>query len=89
MLDSALAAQLRAIVGDVHFREDKEARITHSYDGTPMLQAIPDAMIYPKSTEQVSAIMKVLSAYKVSLISRGSGIGCLCSTNGQDKKTLC
>lgn len=73
MLDSALAAQLRAIVGDVHFREDKEARITHSYDGTPMLQAIPDAVIYPKSTEQVSAIMKVLSAYKVPLISRGSG----------------
>lgn len=73
MLDSALAAQLRAIVGDVYFREDKEARITHSYDGTPMLQAIPDAVIYPKSTEQVSAIMKVLSAYKVPLISRGSG----------------
>ncbi|RAR40673.1 FAD-binding oxidoreductase [Paenibacillus sp. MDMC362] len=73
MLESALAAQLRAIVGDVHFREDKEARITHSYDGTPMLQAIPDAVIYPKSTEQVSAIMKVLSAYKVPLISRGSG----------------
>ncbi|MBT2766024.1 FAD-linked oxidase C-terminal domain-containing protein [Paenibacillus sp. ISL-20] len=73
MLDSALAAQLRAIVGDTHFREDKEARITHSYDGTPMLQAIPDAVIYPKSTEQVSAIMKVLSAYKVPLISRGSG----------------
>lgn len=73
MLDSALAAQLRAIVGDAHFREDKEARITHSYDGTPMLQAIPDAVIYPKSTEQVSAIMKVLSVYKVPLISRGSG----------------
>lgn len=73
MLDSALAARLRIIVGDAHFRDDKEALITHSYDGTPMLQAIPDAVVYPESTEQVSAIMEALSSYKVPLISRGSG----------------
>lgn len=73
MLDPSLAAQLRSIVGDAHFRDDQEALIAHSYDGTPMLQALPDAVIYPANTEQVSAIMKALSAYKVPLVSRGSG----------------
>ncbi len=73
MLDPDLTAQLRAIVGDAHFRDDKEALITHSYDGTPMLQALPDGVVYPESTEQVSAIMKALSCYKVPLVSRGSG----------------
>lgn len=73
MLHPSLAAQLRTIVGDAYFRDDQEALIAHSYDGTPMLQALPDAVIYPASTEQVSAIMKALSAYKVPLVSRGSG----------------
>ncbi|MFP4976730.1 FAD-binding oxidoreductase [Paenibacillus sp. CN-4] len=73
MLDPALSAELTGIVGPPYFREDDEARITHSYDGTPLLQSIPDAVIYPESTEQVSAIMKALSKYKVPLITRGSG----------------
>ena len=73
MLEPALIAQLRDIVGDTHFRDDPEALIAHSYDGTPMLQAKPDAVVYPANTEQVSAIMKALSTYKVPLISRGSG----------------
>lgn len=64
---------LRAIVGDKHFRNDPEALVAHSYDGTPMLQSLPEGVIYPETTEQVSAIMKLLSAHGVPLVSRGSG----------------
>ncbi|MBB6671303.1 FAD-binding oxidoreductase [Cohnella nanjingensis] len=73
MLDAALTRQLRSIVGDKHFRDDQEARVAHSYDGTPMLQALPDGVIYPETTEQVSRIMTALAAHRVPVVSRGSG----------------
>jgi glycolate oxidase len=38
-----------------------------------MLQSLPDGVIYPGSTEQVSEIMKLLSKHKVPVVSRGSG----------------
>ncbi|MDQ6420649.1 FAD-linked oxidase C-terminal domain-containing protein [Paenibacillus sp. LHD-117] len=73
MLKPELIAKLRAIVGERHFRNDPEALVAHSYDGTPMLQSLPHGVIYPDSTEQVAAVMKALSEYRVPLVSRGSG----------------
>jgi glycolate oxidase len=73
MLDSQIKKQLRDIVGENHYKDDPEALITHSYDGTPMLQSMPDGVIYPADTSQVSAIMKVLSQHRIPVIGRGSG----------------
>ncbi|GGG62710.1 FAD-binding oxidoreductase [Paenibacillus radicis (ex Gao et al. 2016)] len=73
MIDAVLTKRLRQIVGENNYRDDQEARISHSYDGTPMLQSLPDGVIYPSSTEQVSEIMKALAAYRVPVVSRGSG----------------
>ncbi|MFF2091622.1 FAD-binding oxidoreductase [Paenibacillus sp. NPDC058174] len=73
MMDAALTKRLRQIVGENNYRDDQEARVAHSYDGTPMLQSLPDGVIYPSSTEQVSEIMKALAAYRVPVVSRGSG----------------
>lgn len=73
MLKPEMPGKLRSIVGDRYYRDDREALVAHSYDGTPMLQSLPDGVIYPSSTEEVSAIMKVLHEYRMPLISRGSG----------------
>jgi glycolate oxidase len=73
MLQAEVRSQLLAIVGEPNYQDDPQARITHSYDGTPMLQSLPDGVIYPANTEQVSAIMKVLHTYRIPLVSRGSG----------------
>jgi glycolate oxidase len=73
MLDSQIRKQLSDIVGDTYYKDDPESLVTHSYDGTPMLQSLPDGVIYPKDTNQVSSIMKVLNAHRIPLISRGSG----------------
>ncbi|MCC3375397.1 FAD-binding oxidoreductase [Cohnella sp. REN36] len=73
MLDAALTRRLRNIVGDKFFRDDSEARVAHSYDGTPMLQSLPDGVIYPETTGQVSEIMQALSAHRVPVVTRGSG----------------
>ncbi|CAM3935033.1 FAD-linked oxidase C-terminal domain-containing protein [Cohnella lubricantis] len=73
MLKPEAANRLRAIVGAGDYRDDIEALVAHSYDGTPMLQSLPDAVIYPESTEEVSKIMAVLAEYGIPLVSRGSG----------------
>lgn len=71
MLDNQIRQQLFNIVGEMYFKDDMESLVTHSYDGTPMLQSLPDGVIYPKDTAQVSAIMKVLSEHRIPLVSRG------------------
>jgi glycolate oxidase len=73
MLDNQIRKQLFDIVGVNYYKDDPEALITHSYDGTPMLQSMPDGVIYPKDTNQVSAIMKVLNQHRIPVIGRGSG----------------
>ncbi|MFD0673089.1 FAD-binding oxidoreductase [Cohnella sp. GCM10027633] len=73
MVKEALTRELRRIVGERHYRDDNEARVTHSYDGTPMLQHLPEGVIYPENAAQVSEIMKLLSEYRVPVVSRGSG----------------
>ncbi|NQX69965.1 FAD-binding protein [Paenibacillus alba] len=73
MLENDVKIKLRQIVGESHFKDDMETLVTHSYDGTPMLLQLPEGVIYPKDTAQVSAIMKVLSEHRIPLVSRGSG----------------
>ncbi|NBD23916.1 FAD-linked oxidase C-terminal domain-containing protein [Paenibacillus glycinis] len=73
MLQEAVAGKLRAIVGAQWFKDDPESLITHSYDGTPMLQSLPDGVVYPEHTAHVSAILKVLQEHRVPVVSRGSG----------------
>lgn len=73
MLSDNIKQELVAIVGERFYRDDQEALITHSYDGTPMQQALPDGVIYPNSTDEVAKIMRVLSQHEVPVITRGSG----------------
>jgi len=73
MLPESVKQELAAIVGPAYIRDDEASRVAHSYDATPMLQALPDAVIYPSGTEEVSRIMQVLSRHKIPVVSRGSG----------------
>lgn len=73
MLNVNIVRRLRSIVGATYYRDDMEALVAHSYDGTPMLQALPDGVIYPVSTQQIAEIMTILSEEKIPLVTRGSG----------------
>jgi glycolate oxidase len=72
-LDPQIIRELEKIVGQPYCRTDQEARLTHSYDATPLFQAFPHAVVYPQSTEEVQAVMKVTNRYQIPVISRGSG----------------
>ncbi len=65
--------ELADALGRDYVKDDPQTLVTHSYDGTPMLQSLPDAVVYPESTEQVSQTMKILHKHRIPLVSRGSG----------------
>lgn len=73
MSASKIIHELEQIVGKKYCRTDQEARLTHSYDATPLFQAWPHVVVYPQTTEQVQALMKVAHREKIPVISRGSG----------------
>jgi glycolate oxidase len=73
MLTQAARAELASIVGSSWFQDDAEALVSYSYDATPLVQSLPEGVIFPASTEEISAIMKVCSRYKIPVTGRGAG----------------
>ncbi|MBB3131578.1 glycolate oxidase [Paenibacillus rhizosphaerae] len=73
MLQEDVKRELIAILGSSYVKDDPQSLVTHSYDGTPMLQSLPDAVVYPENTGQVSEVLKVLSRHRIPVVGRGAG----------------
>lgn len=72
-LSATVKQELIAAVGAEHVRDDPEALVAYSYDATPLVQAMPDAVVFPGSTEEVAAVLRIASRHGVPVIPRGSG----------------
>jgi glycolate oxidase len=68
-----LAAELGEIVGEDHVRADAGGRVAYSTDATPEYQAMPDAVAFPASTEEVAAILRLANERRVPVVRRGAG----------------
>lgn len=73
MLAQQIREELIGIVGQAWFKDDQETLVSYSYDATPLYQSMPDGVIFPGSTAEVSAILKVCTRHKIPLIGRGAG----------------
>lgn len=73
MLSPSVREQLIRVVGELWFRDDDEARVTHSYDATPAMQALPDAVVYPADSSQVAAVLRIADEHRIPVVSRGAG----------------
>jgi len=65
-------AEIAKIVGPENLHDDPVECLCYSRDMS-VHQGIPDAVIFPKSTEQISAIMKLACREKIPVTPRGSG----------------
>ncbi|MHA2295868.1 MAG: FAD-binding oxidoreductase [Candidatus Hodarchaeales archaeon] len=84
MITVSLANELRSIVGDEWFLDSPEDLVTYSYDSF-LLEFKPDAIIVPRSTDEISRIMRLANKEKVNIIPRGSGTnlsGCSVAREG-------
>src|SRR3954447_22449816 len=74
---TAAATDLRTALaaggGAEHVRDDAGALLTFSTDATPLERGRPDVVVFPASTEEVAAIVKVANERRTPLVPRGSG----------------
>ncbi|WP_404469755.1 glycolate oxidase subunit GlcD [Sutcliffiella horikoshii] len=73
MISERLKKQFIHIVGSENYRDSKAEKLVYSYDATPNYQSMPDAIIVPRNTEEVSQIVKLCNEQRIPLVPRGSG----------------
>jgi glycolate oxidase len=73
MLEAGLITELVKIVGNGGVLTTKEDLTSYSYDATAFWSHMPDAVVLPTATDQVSRIMKLAHTYKIPVTPRGAG----------------
>jgi glycolate oxidase len=72
MLSQTVKNELKAIVDEGRYFDNKEDLLMYSYDAF-MVKEVPEVVLLPVRTEEVSQIMKVASREKIPVTARGAG----------------
>jgi FAD/FMN-containing dehydrogenase len=70
-----LENQLKAIVGEDKVKTDADSLETFGKDWTKIYAPNPSAIVFPKTTEQVQAIVKFANEHQVALVPSGGRTG--------------
>jgi len=72
-LAEPILAELRAIVGAEGLLTDPRELVVYECDAYTLEKMLPHAVVLPKSTEEVAAIVKLCAQHKLPIIPRGAG----------------
>ena len=75
MADLNLIEALRGVVGAQHVLTEREDLIPYGFDGTAALKTRPGVVVFPHTTEEVAACVKLARERGVPIVTRGSGTG--------------
>jgi glycolate oxidase len=70
-----LLAELTVQLGDSAVLSSPDELIVFEHDGSSMHGAVPTAVVFPTSVEQVSAIVSACHEHRVPYVARGAGTG--------------
>lgn len=73
MIPNEAKKRLIQVVGAENYDDTKTGRLVYSYDATPQFQSLPDAVIAPRTTQEVAEIAKICNEYRIPIVPRGSG----------------
>jgi len=73
-VENSLKHALKAIVGADNFSDAREERLCYAFDATGE-RHLPEAVIFPGTTEEVSAVMRLANTHRVAVVPRGAGSG--------------
>jgi glycolate oxidase len=74
-LTAAIIEQFRQIAGSSYVLLDEESLNNYGHDETEHLLFPPEVVIRPRTTEEISAIMKICNQHKIPVTPRGAGTG--------------
>lgn len=75
MIPAALRAELMAAVGPGNVKVAAEELHVYECDGLTIDTAVPGAVVFVHSTEQVVKVVKACSSAQVPFVARGAGTG--------------
>ena len=73
-LPAAAKARLAEVVGPKGYLDRPEDLTLYEYDGS-IDKARPEMVVFPRTTEEVSRIVKITAEYGVPIVGRGAGTG--------------
>ncbi|WP_425541840.1 glycolate oxidase subunit GlcD [Bacillus carboniphilus] len=73
MLSEKFIGLLKEIVGEENVQASTVHRLAYSYDATAQYQSLPDAIVSPRNTKEVSEIIRLCQSKKIPIVPRGSG----------------
>jgi glycolate oxidase len=73
-MDSQLIKQLVKTLGQANVLNTPEDLVVYSYDGT-FAEGLPDAIVLPETTEQVSQVVRLAAETRTPIVPRGMGSG--------------
>ena len=65
--------ELRAIAGPGNLRLADGELAVYAGDATPLIRAMPDAVIAPADAEQVARILRLATEHRIPVVPRGAG----------------
>jgi glycolate dehydrogenase FAD-linked subunit len=74
-MNDSVKEKIKDIVGAKNYLDSQEDRLCYSFDGTAILNQMPDAVIFPESEEQISNLLKLANNEHFNIVPRGSGTG--------------
>ena len=74
MIDTKHIQHFTSIVGEENIYSDKAHLIAYSYDATRE-HFEPDAVIFPRNEDDISAILKYCNEHRIVIVPRGAGSG--------------
>lgn len=74
-IDERLLAELTKIVGEEWVRTDREAAAVYGVDWTKVYDPSPCAVVLPKTTEQVQALVQLANQENLAVVSSGGRTG--------------
>ncbi|MDN4069083.1 FAD-linked oxidase C-terminal domain-containing protein [Paenibacillus vini] len=80
MITPEIRSKLVSISGESWVRDTPNELYAYSYDATPMFQSMPEAVVHPANTREVSEILRLADEHRIPVIPRGSGTNLAAST---------
>src|SRR5271165_697280 len=74
-VDARILQEFRTITGDRGLITSQEELKTYECDGLTNFRVVPQAVLLPRSTEEVQGIVRVCHHERVPFVARGSGTG--------------